>query len=89
MTTYICCHLYLKNNGIIIENIKNIYIAYGYKSSSPFLCGSFMMGLALIFHIRDITGKPIDVIFNKLNKPVEIHKKKKIIVKIIFIKITS
>ena len=24
MTTYICCHLYLKNNGIIIENIKNI-----------------------------------------------------------------
>ena len=69
---------HLKNeNPILISNFLGnvilfqtltiiLYTAYGYKSSSPFLCGSFMMGLALIFHIRDITGKPIDVIFNKL-----------------------
>lgn len=43
-----------------------LYLLQGYKTSTPFLFGAFAMVAALIFHIRDVTGKPIDSIFEKL-----------------------
>ena len=43
-----------------------IYFTYGYKQEVVFLAGALLAVLALILHIHDITGKPINSIIDKL-----------------------
>ena len=69
MTTYICCHLYLKNNGIIIENIKNIiatkrdilikklFLRFSPENSSLLKITS--IGFPVISRIWKISASPI------------------------------
>lgn len=42
------------------------YFTWSYKNPAVYLLGVGMTFAALVFHIRDVTGKPINEIFNKI-----------------------
>lgn len=54
-------------NELLCQSITFIlYILLGYTNVIPYICAAVMSMFALILHIHDVTGKSIEVIFDKI-----------------------